>query len=210
MNLSVKTTVTKVTIYITLLILFYFFYMMDVLNQYAGQKTNFAKSTDNILEKGVDMPALTFCLRPIFKPSMLKHHNISATFCITPNLVDETNQFILENANLTWNEFCLNISYKLERDFTLDLSDSWVVNNGTKMKTGINKVGETEVELREVFTKLDGLCYAMLSEFKWYTNSWYYIRITYLVGFELLILIFWYVNQLFHFRKIWKKTIFQR
>ena len=191
MNLSVKTTVTKVTIYIALLILFYFFYMMDVLNQYASKKTNFAKSTDNIQKKGVDMPALIFCLKPIFKPSMLQLHNITSMFCISPNQVDETNQFILENANMTWNEFCLNISYKLERDFTIDLSDTWVVNNGTKMKTGINKFGDMEVEIREVFTKWDGLCYSMLSKVKWNTtNSWFYIRITHMVDFELFVLIF--------------------
>ena len=184
MNLSVKTTVTKVTIYIALLILFYFFYMMDVLNQYAGQKTNFAKSTDNILKKGVDMPALTFCLKPIFKPSMLKLHNISPTFCMIPNLVDNTNQFILENANMTWNEFCLNISYKLERDFTLDFSDDWVFNNETKMKIGINKVREKEVEVREIFTKWNGLCYAILSNLSLKWNTKYHIGISYLVGFE--------------------------
>ena len=195
MNLSVKTTVTKVTIYIALLILFYFFYMMDVLNQYAGQKTNFAKSTDNILEKGVDMPALTFCLKPTFKPSMLNFHNISPTFCMFPTLVDKTNQFILENANMTWNEFCLNISYKLERDFTLDFSDDWVFNNETKMKIGINKVREKEVEVREIFTKWNGLCYAILSNlfFKWNTN--YRIGITYLVIFEFSVLIFRYISK---------------
>ena len=195
MNLSVKTTVTKVTIYIALLILFYFFYMMDVLNQYAGQKTNFAKSTDNILEKGVDMPALTFCLKPIFKPSMLNFHNISPTFCMFPTLVDKTNQFILENANMTWNEFCLNISYKLERDFTLDFSDDWVFNNGTKMKIGINNVREKEVEIREIFTKWNGLCYAILSNLflKWNIN--YKIGITYLVTFEFSVLIFRYITK---------------
>ena len=195
MNLSVKTTVTKVTIYIALLILFYFFYMMDVLNQYAGQKTNFAKSTDNILEKGVDMPALTFCLKPIFIPSMLNFYNISPAFCMSPTLVDKTSQFILENANMTWNEFCLNISYKLERDFTLDFSDHWVFNNETKMKIGINKVNEKEVEIREIFTKWNGLCYAILSDlfFKWNIN--YRIGITYLVSFEFSVLIFRYITK---------------
>ena len=182
MNLSVKTTVTKVTIYIALLILFYFFYMMDVLNQYASKKTNFAKSTDNIQKKGVDMPALIFCLKPIFKPSMLQLHNITSMFCISPNQVDETNQFILENANMTWNEFCLNISYKLERDFTIDLVDL-SFDKGTQLKNGINKFEKKEVEMREMFTKYNGLCYIMLSDLSFTEYSLYMVNITMLVSF---------------------------
>ena len=121
----------------------------------------------------------------MFKPSMLKLHNISSLFCIDTNQLDETNQFILENANMTWNEFCLNISYKLERDFTLDFSENFV---GTKMKTGINKFGEKEIEIREIFTIWDGLCYAMLSNvlLKSKGKSFYFIR---MVGFEVFLLI---------------------
>ena len=116
---------------------------------------------------------------------MLKLHNISSLFCIDTNQLDETNQFILENANMTWNEFCLNISYKLERDFTLDFSENFV---GTKMKTGINKFGEKEIEIREIFTIWDGLCYAMLSNvlLKSKGKSFYFIR---MVGFEVFLLI---------------------
>ena len=83
---------------------------MDVLNQYANKRTNFAKYSDSIPEKGINVPALTFCFKPAFKTSQLKLHNLPSTFCIYPSLVNETNQLILENANMTWNEFCLNIS----------------------------------------------------------------------------------------------------
>ena len=92
-------------------------------------------------------------------------------------------------------QFCLNISYKLERDFTLDFSDDWVFNNGTKMKIGINKVREKEVEIREIFTKWNGLCYAILSNLflKWNIN--YRIGITYLVSFEFSVLISRYITK---------------
>ena len=126
--MNLKATVTKVTIYIILLIIFYFFYMMDVLNQYANKRTNFAKYSDSIPEKGINVPALTFCFKPAFKTSQLKLHNLPSTFCITPSLVNETNQLILENANMTWNEFCLNISYQLGRYFILDISDDYYVD----------------------------------------------------------------------------------
>ena len=179
-----KATVSKVVIYITLLIFFFVFYMMDVLNQYAHHKTNFAKSNNDVIKEGVNIPALTFCFKPPSKPSMLKLHNISSMFCMDANQVDETNEYILKNANMTWNKFCSNISYKLEKDFTLDLSDHYYKNKN-KLKRGINKFGEKEVEIKEILTKYDGLCYAMFSNllFKRKTNPYYAIGITYLVGF---------------------------
>ena len=182
--MNVKATVTKVIVYITLLIFFFVFYMRDVINQYASEKTNFAKSNNDTIKEGVNIPTLTFCFQPPFKPSMLKLHNISSMFCMDANHVDETNQLILDNANMTWNEFCLSISYKLERDFTLDLANDSFVKR-TQLKNGVNKFLGKEVEIKEIFTKYDGLCYAMFSDllFKRKTNPYYVIGFTFLVGF---------------------------
>ena len=179
-----KATVSKVVIYITLLIFFFVFYMMDVINQYASDKTNFSQSKRDIINQGVNIPALSFCFNPAFKPSMLKLHNISSMFCMDANQVDETNDHILKNANMTWNKFCSNISYKLEKDFTLDLSEDYY-KNINRLKRGINKFEEKEVEIKEILTKYDGLCYAMFSNllFKRNTNPYYVIGITYLVRF---------------------------
>ena len=87
--MNLKASVTKVTIYILLLIFFYVFYMMNVLNQYANKRTNFAKYTDSVPEEGVSFPALTFCFKPSFKPSMLMLHNVSSLFCLEPKQVNE-------------------------------------------------------------------------------------------------------------------------
>jgi hypothetical protein len=99
------------------------------------------------------------------------------------NLVDETNEYILKNANMTWNEFCSNISYKLGKDFTLDLSDKNYVKR-KQLKNGINKFGETKVEIKEILTKYDGLCYVMFSNLllKRKTNPYYDIGLTLMVG----------------------------
>ena len=181
--MNLKSTVTKVIIYITLLIFFFVFFMMDVINQYASRKTNFAKSNNDVIDEGVNIPALTFCFEPPFKPSMLKLHNITSMFCMDANQVDETNHLILDNANMTWNEFCSNISYKLERDFTLGLSKNYFIKK-TQLKRGFNKFGEKEVEIKEILTKFDGTCYAMFSNlsFNRTTNPDYNIGFTYLVG----------------------------
>ena len=186
--MNVKATVTKVIVYITLLIFFFVFYMRDVINQYASEKTNNSQSKLDVIDKGVNIPALTFCFKPPFKPSMLKLHNITSNFCMDANLVDETNEYILKNADMTWNEFCSNISYKLGKDFTLDLSYDYYVKRKL-LKNGLNKFGnkfgENEVEIKEIFTKYDGLCYAMFSDllFQRKINPYYVIGITYLVGF---------------------------
>ena len=158
--------------------------MRDVVNQYASEKTNNSQSKLDVIDDGVNIPALIFCFKPPFKPSMLKLHNITPNFCIDANLVDETNENILKNADMTWNEFCSNISYKLGKDFTLDLSDDYYVKR-KQLKNGINKFGENDVEIKETFTKYDGLCYSMTSDllFEQKTNPYYVIGITYLVGF---------------------------
>ena len=181
--MNVKATVTKVIVYITLLIFFFVFYMRDVINQYASEKTNNSQSKLDVIDKGVNIPALTFCFKPPFKPSMLKLHNITSNFCMDANLVDETNEYILKNADMTWNEFCSNISYKLGKDFTLDLSDKYYVKR-KQLKNGINKFGETKVEIKEILTKYDGLCYVMFSNLllKRKTNPYYDIGITLMVG----------------------------
>ena len=178
--MNLKATVTKVTIYILLLIFFYVFYMMNVVDQYANKRTNFAKHTNNVPEEGVELPALTFCFKPSFKPSMMQLHNIPSLFCIDPNEVNETTQTILDHANMTWNEFCLNISYKLERDFTIDLFGGQFVF-GNQLKKGVNKYKEKEVEIREIFTHHDGLCYVLLSNL--FFTEYYMITITMLVSF---------------------------
>ena len=88
---------------------------------------------------------------------------------------------------MTWNEFCLNISYKLGRDFTLDLAYDYYADTIYKLEKGVNKVGDKDVEIIEIFSKYDGLCYAMQSNLLFNNITGYYlIRITYLVGFELL------------------------
>ena len=174
---------------------------MNVVDQYAKKRTNIAKHTNNVPEEGVEFPALTFCFKPSFKPSMIQLHNIPSLFCIDPDYVNETTQSILDNANMTWNEFCMNISYKLERDFTIDLFGGQF-DLGTQLKKGINKYKEKEVEIREIFTHHDGLCYVMLSNL--FFTQYYMVTITMLVSFSFTYTSFrWCVgNYLFLFKKI--------
>ena len=175
-----KAKITKAVIYITLLIIFFRFSMIQVFEQFLSKKTNFAKYT--IPDNGINIPALTFCFNPMIKMSIRKSHNISALFCLDPDLVDRKRLKILEERNMTWNEFCSNLSYKLDRDFTMKLKNGFSASDEEiELHKNINLFNGKKVEVREILTKYDGLCYTLLSELKFSNNNVYLIKISAMV-----------------------------
>ena len=123
-----KAKVIKAIIYSILLVLFYFLYMDKTIQNFVAHRTNFARSDVKIPEDGIEMPTMSFCFKPLFKPSMKTFHDISTNFCIAPTntKVVERKKLdsVLTNANMTLNKFCTNISYQLNRDFTLKIGRS--------------------------------------------------------------------------------------
>ena len=150
--------------------------MMDVIKEYREKKTNFAKST--VPNTAVDFPALSFCFDPMVKPSMKDFYNVSSFFCIDPYWIDEGRIIILQELNMTWNEFCLNISYKINRDFTIHLRNSFRTNNETKLNVYVNNFDGKKVEVRQIMTKYDGLCYTLLSNLKFNRDNFYIVQIS--------------------------------
>ena len=186
-----KTKAIKVIIYIILLILFVYLYMIDIIGQFASQKTNFAKSDNLIQKEGLSCPALTFCSKPLIKPSMKKLYNLTSLFCFDANSVDETNKFILTDANMTWNEFCFNISYQINKDFTMEVLDKtnkegwWLGKGGTKLKVGDNYFKGEKVEIRQILTKYGGLCHTILTDLVFSGDKAVLIRISAMVCISL-------------------------
>ena len=188
--MKLKATAIKVIIYIILLILFVYLYMIDIIGQFASQKTNFAKSDHLIPKEGLSCPALTFCSKPLIKPSMKKFYNLSSMFCLNANSVDETNKFILDDANMTWNEFCFNISYQINRDFTIEVLDKankdWLIGKGgTKLKVGDNYFNGEKVEVRQILTKYGGLCHTILTDLVFSGDKAVLIKISTMVCISL-------------------------
>lgn len=171
-----KAKIMKTVIYITLMTCFFKFSMMDVIKEYQGKKTNFAKST--LPNTGVNFPALSFCFDPMVKPSMKDLHNVSSFFCIDPYFFDKGRIIILQELNVTWNELCLNISYKINRDFTIHLRNSFRTNNETKLNLYVNDFDGKKVEVRQIMTKHDGLCYTLLSNLKFNRDNFYIVQIS--------------------------------
>ena len=61
------------------------------------------------------------------------------------------------NSTVTWNEFCKNISYQLNRDFTIVLqkyNDTMFIT--TDLKLGFNYLESHKIEVREIFTQFNG------------------------------------------------------
>ena len=164
--------------------------MIDIIGQFASQKTNFAKSDHLIPKEGLSCPALTFCSKPLIKPSMKKFYNLSSMFCLNANSVDETNKFILTDANMTWNEFCFNISYQINRDFTIEVLDKankdWLLGQGgTKLQVGDNYFNGEKFEVRQILTKFSGLCHTILTNLTFSGDKAVLIKISPMVCISL-------------------------
>ena len=72
-------------------------------------------------------------------------------------------QVILKDLNMTWNELCIKMSYQLNRDFTVSLTQRFYKTNGTQLKIGDNSFNGTKITIRPILSKYAGLCYIILS-----------------------------------------------
>ena len=147
--------------------------LMRHIKSHRSKKTNFTSSDNQITADGINLPALTFCFRPLIKPSIKKSYSISSQFCGSP----PSQMINLENDQVTWNEFCKNISYQLNRDFTITIGKGKRFINRMNMDLGINDFNGNMVEVKYVLTKSSGLCYTILSNLSFNQSSNYIIQI---------------------------------
>ena len=88
--LKIKTTtVLRVIVFLILFVLFCIFYFTPIIDQYWKELTNTAKHDD----KGViELPAITMCFKPKFKPSVFEKYNITEYVFFSekfPNVTDK-------------------------------------------------------------------------------------------------------------------------
>ena len=105
---------------------------------------------------------------------------MTSTFCSKPHLYMEFIEKMKthKNDNITWNEFCKNISYQLNRDFTIVLqkyNDTMFIT--TDLRLGFNYLESHEIEVREIFTQFNGLCNVILSDLPISLSDNYLLRI---------------------------------
>ena len=74
------TTVFRIIVFLILFVLFYIYYLTPIIDQYRKKLTNTAKHDEKVSEtdKGViELPAITMCFKPKFKPSIFEKYNIT-------------------------------------------------------------------------------------------------------------------------------------
>ena len=75
--LEVVRTLSKIVIYVTLLVLYLWFYMLDETQEYIKAKTSFATKFEETIS--YEVPSLVLCPQPEFKPSMVAKYLFCAS-----------------------------------------------------------------------------------------------------------------------------------
>ena len=99
-------TVLKVTFYLTFLAFYIYIYFFDQLLELLKHRTQFSAKIDYVAE--IPIPALTFCMKPYFKPSLVQKYGYNTV----NNLMMDKEQ------SPKWDLFN-SMSYILGKDFAI-------------------------------------------------------------------------------------------
>ena len=111
-------------IFLSLSMIFYFYYFTEVIQKFANGYTNVVVSQETLLD-GEKPPFLTICTNPVAKVEILKKYNISASALDEPNLRERK---ILSKLNKTIEGFYREATFKLDQDFYIYLT-LWLYSN---------------------------------------------------------------------------------
>ena len=152
--------------------------MDKVVNLYSRKDTQLVSSKNE--RSKIELPAITFCFKPMMKPSIRNTYNISSAFCGNPESIIDNELNILKDINMTRNEFCTNSSLQINRDFTIHLmkTKNHQPLNEIELKSGYNNFDGEWVEVREVLTKFNGLCNILLTNSTFNTSINYFFTMS--------------------------------
>ena len=116
---SKKSTITKFLLkaglYICLIVIVYFYQIIEVLNKYDANLSNIAHSED-IMGNGIKPPFITLCFGPRAKQEVLDKYDMSKNALNEPN---STQKNIFVGLNKTLEDFFMEATFKLNIDFRL-------------------------------------------------------------------------------------------
>ena len=136
-------------LFLVLLGLYLKFYFFEEVNQYTKDATTFS----SIFEKRqkLDMPTVVLCMRPSVLPSMKEQFDYQQFFEIKyEEELRESNQSVWEIAE--------KISYKLNRDYILQLRGDAFDDITSNLDQGVNVVNGVKIEVLEIATSRHGMC----------------------------------------------------
>ena len=105
----------KTAIYLCLIVIVYFYQILEVVNKYKEKLTNIAIS-DEKMEHGIKPPFMTLCSGPRAKQDVFDKYKMSRATLNEPN---STQQIELKKLNKTLENLFMEATFKLNEDFRL-------------------------------------------------------------------------------------------
>ena len=105
----------KAAIYMSLIVIVYFYQILEVVNKYKENLTNIAHS-EKIMKNGIKPPFMTLCIGPRAKQDVLDKYNFSKAALNEPSSIERNT---LIKLNKTLEDFFLEATFKLNVDFWL-------------------------------------------------------------------------------------------
>ena len=120
----------KAAIYLCLIVIVYFYQILEVVNKYKEKLTNIAIS-DEKMEYGIKPPFMTLCSGPRAKQNVFDKYKMSRATLNEPN---STQKNELKRLNKTLENLFMEATFKLDEDFRLFIiwwdygSEGWTWN----------------------------------------------------------------------------------
>ena len=170
--------ITKAVLLIVLLVFFYFYFFLDVFTKFKSRRTNMATREELFRKNGINgiqSPAITVCLSPNLKPSVLKKYNMTY-------LSSFHSREVLQKHNVTFSRLVQEASYRLNEDFEIKMGDRYLVNQYS-LKLGRNKIkydkeNEIEVMVQEIPSPMFGFCLLIIPDTLLSVDKYYPVSIT--------------------------------
>ena len=136
-------------LFLVLLGLYLKFYFIGEAKEYGKGATTFSSVFQH--REKFDMPTVVFCMRPSVLPSMTEKYDYQQFFEIKyEEELRESNQSVWEIAE--------KISYKLNRDYIVQLRGDAFDDITANLDQGINVVNGVKIEVSEIATLRNGMC----------------------------------------------------
>ena len=112
---TTKIFLLKAAIYLCLIVIVYFYQILEVVNKYKEKLTNIAIS-DEKMDHGIKPPFLTLCSGPRAKQDVFDKYKMSRATLSEPN---STQKIELKRLNKTLENLFMEATFKLNEDFRL-------------------------------------------------------------------------------------------
>ena len=167
--MKVVLRVTKAIILIVLLAFFYYYFFLDVFTKFKSRRTNVATREELYKKegtiKGIKSPAITVCLSPSLKSSVLKKYNLTSLTTFQSH-----SQSKFKDLNLTFSALLQEAAFRLNHDYEIKIGSRYLPEAALPLKIGNNQVdvgdeGKKNIEVQEIQSPMFGFCVLIMTNF---------------------------------------------